>query len=163
MKRILFVGQAPPRTDPSRPFGRTKLYSWLHSIGITDEFIYANCEFGALIDFFPGISKSGGHLVPTPEQIQESRPRLRDLFNKFKPDLVVPIGKLSIENCLQVPAALLTDVIGQEFKVNPYGLYREVPVIPLPHPSGASSWVYQPGNSELLTKALGNLQRLVMD
>jgi len=31
-------------------------------------------------------------------------------------------------------------------------------VIPLPHPSGASSWIHQPGNSALLDRALDLLR-----
>jgi predicted nuclease with RNAse H fold len=42
----------------------------------------------------------------------------------------------------------LTAAIGERFE-------REgVPVVPLPHPSGASSWPHAPGNRERLERAL---------
>jgi hypothetical protein len=42
----------------------------------------------------------------------------------------------------------LTAAIGERFQRN------GVPVVPLPHPSGASSWPHQPGNRERLERAL---------
>jgi len=36
-------------------------------------------------------------------------------------------------------------------------------VIPLPHPSGASSWIHQPGNAALLEAALELLKARLFD
>jgi hypothetical protein len=43
----------------------------------------------------------------------------------------------------------LTAAIGETFERD------GVTVVPLPHPSGASSWPHAPGNAERLERALG--------
>lgn len=75
MKKVYVLGQAMPRSEPSRPFGRTYLYKWLAEAGITETQIEQGFAFGALVGYFPG-SRNGSHLVPTPAQISEERPAL---------------------------------------------------------------------------------------
>ncbi|MBA3403163.1 MAG: uracil-DNA glycosylase, partial [Gemmatimonadaceae bacterium] len=58
--------------------------------------------------------------------------------------------KLAIERFL--PRALLSEVVGTKQTVAHTG-GRSV-VIPLPHPSGASSWLYQNDNLLLVDKAI---------
>lgn len=180
MKKVLFIGQAPPVTMEGAPFKTTGLFRWLLSVDIIYESrkdfkIFHNQEgvfivdgkekaivkFSALIDFFPGHAKNGGHLAPTPEQIKKSNPTLRKLIKKFKPDVIVPVGKLSSQQALGLEEVKLQDIIGKEFLVDTaYGIentkYR---VIPLPHPSGASSWVHMPQN----TKHFGNALQLLRE
>lgn len=130
------------------------LNTWLYSIGITQSQIETNFHYSALVDYFPG-SKKGSHLVPTKEEINQEHPRLVQTINDFKPDLVVSIGKLSISHCLNKESINLNETIGELFYIDPYGaIGSELPVIPLPHPSGASTWRYKPDNAKLLVKAL---------
>jgi uracil-DNA glycosylase len=68
----------------------------------------------------------------------------------LRPDLVLPIGKLAIEQFLEFEK--LTDVIGRSFSVTKYG--RTFDVIPLPHPSGASPWHRVEPGKTLLEHAL---------
>lgn len=153
MKRIIFIGQAMPRYK-SHPHDWPSLNRWLYSIGLSDELLVKWTLYSALVDYFPG-SKKGSHLVPTTEEIDAERERLRGTLMAFKPDIVVPIGKLSIAHCIGEKVDSLRDYIGKSYKGVPYGLYlTELPIIPLPHPSGASTWRYQAGNMERLTKAL---------
>jgi hypothetical protein len=50
-------------------------------------------------------------------------------------------------------------VIGNKFEANPYNLLgKDITIIPLPHPSGASTWVYQKKNRLLLDQALNLLK-----
>ncbi|MEP7104132.1 MAG: uracil-DNA glycosylase family protein [Candidatus Dojkabacteria bacterium] len=152
--KIIFIGQAPPKTIRGRPFGRSALYKWFESVGITLDVVDECFEFGALIDYFPGL-KGKSHAIPTIEQINEARPRLKEQLLKFNPQIVVPIGKLSIGECLDIENFNLSDYIGKEFSADPYKIFdRNLVVIPFPHPSGASTWIYQKGNKELLNKAL---------
>jgi uracil-DNA glycosylase len=161
MKKVALIGQAPPKVDPERPFGRTKLYPWLNSVGIDFDIIDKYFIFSAVIDYFPGLNKNKGHAVPTPDQIRESRPRLKKLLLDFNPDIVVPIGKLSISECLG-EEVVLEDVIGKEFLNDPYNVFgiKKI-IIPLPHPSGASTWIYQKENSKLLNEALNLLKKQI--
>jgi uracil-DNA glycosylase len=181
MKTIHFIGQAPPKPPgPAFPFGNSKLYKWFEQIGMNDFEIYDDRDgwnkilkvkdrdlffaFDAIYTKFPGSNKNG-HLVPTREQILADKDYLSKSLNQINADLIVPIGKLSISYCLdpksyismqsKVDEIKLEDIIGQEFEVNPYGLMIvKKNIIPLPHPSGASSWVYREENAALLETAL---------
>lgn len=156
MKKVVFIGQAMPRVKRN-PHDWPTLNTWLYSIGVTDDQIKSNFLYTALVDYFPG-SKNGSHLVPTEDAIQKERKRLQKTIKDFDPDLVVTIGKLSMEHCLICKVNLLNQFIGKKFKVNPYGLVgKKITVIPLPHPSGASTWRHNPDNRKLLNKALALL------
>jgi uracil-DNA glycosylase len=160
MHRTLFIGQAPPLRTYERPFGGSKLYVWLESVGLGLDFVDQYASFGALVDFFPG-SKHGSHVAPSPEQILAGREQLQKLLVEFQPGIVVPIGKLSIQEALGREVNL-EQVIGERFEADPYGLLGKViPIIPLPHPSGASRWIWQGNHGELVKRALGALEREV--
>jgi uracil-DNA glycosylase len=165
VKKVAFIGQAPPKTNADRPFGRSALYKWFSSIGVTDEYISKYFYFGALIDFFPGVDKRKSHLVPTRSQIDAYKSTLRSELVDFKADIIVPIGKLSIVECISEDkyselGSTLSNVIGRKFNLDPYNLLdRKLPIIPFPHPSGASTWIYMPGNDILLMNALNLLQK----
>jgi len=157
MRKVLCVGQAYPKPPyPNKPFGRTKLYDWFTQIGIGEDFVdkYFNLT-GALCNYFPGVTKTGAHKVPTEKQINNCRPWLKSLLINFKPDIVIPIGKLSAVYALQRKVVNLSGVVGTKFICKPYGLTeKNVVVIPFPHPSGASTWVYDPSNKKRLGQAL---------
>lgn len=157
MKRVIFIGQAMPRSKKD-PHDWPSLNSWLHSINITDGQIKENLFYSALVDYFPG-SKGGSHRVPSAKEIINERTRLKNTINNFGPDIVVPIGRLSISYCLQTDKVSLKDCIGKTFVSNPYGLMdREILIIPFPHPSGASTWHKKPENKRLVKNALKTLK-----
>jgi len=68
----------------------------------------------------------------------------------MRPTLVIPVGRLAIDRFLG--ARPLTDVVGSAHDITYAG--GQATAIPLPHPSGASSWVHMPGNRLLLERAL---------
>jgi uracil-DNA glycosylase len=153
--KALFIGQAPPQQQVALPFGRTHLYKWLASVGIDQDTALREFAFTALTQEFPG--KSGrGDLVPTPEILQKDRPLLLKLIARLHPPVIVPVGVLSIREILNNEKLTLKDVIGQRFQAKPFGLeqLQAVTIIPLPHPSGASSWQYMDNNKQLLGQAL---------
>ncbi len=153
MKRVIFIGQAMPRYK-SHLHDWPSLNSWLYSIGLSDGQIRENFFYSALIDYFPG-SKKGSHRVPTDSEIKKERKRLSKTIKDFDPEIVVTIGKLSLSHCLRCEIGLLSEFIGKTYKTDPYGLFgKEVLIIPLPHPSGASTWHKKPENKKLLDKAL---------
>ena len=130
------------------------LNSWLYSINISLDQIQKHFYYSALVDYFPGQSKSG-HLVPTTAQIQAERHRLQKTLKDFHPNIVVTVGKLSLSYCLNQPINLLSDFIGKIYTADPYQLMgRELLIIPLPHPSGASTCHQHKDNQELLSLAL---------
>ena len=153
MKRVIFIGQAMPRFKKDLHDWQS-LNSWLYSIKISDDQIKENFFYSALVDYFPGAEK-GSHLIPTLAEIKKERSRLRKTIKDFDPQIVVTIGKLSLSHCLQNEINLLNEYIGKIYKIDPYGLFgKEILVIPLPHPSGASTWRHKPENRKLLLKAL---------
>ncbi len=157
MKRTLFIGQAMPRAKRT-PHDWPTLNAWLYSLGITQNQIEKYFLYSALVNYFPG-SKKGSHLVPTPSEIAKDKPRLVKTIRDFNPYIVVPIGKLSIGHCLNQDFDLLTDILGQVYEVDPYQvLNKKVVVIPLPHPSGASTWHHRPAHKALLQKSLSLLK-----
>jgi uracil-DNA glycosylase len=73
----------------------------------------------------------------------------------LQPQLVIPIGKLAIQQFL--PATKLADMIGRKFVVPFDGQTLEV--VPLPHPSGASPWHRMEPGRTLLQSALALIAR----
>lgn len=142
MKKIFFLGQAPARPASSHEIPGTYLYPWLSSIGFTDTEIEKYCHFHALTDSFPGASKSG-HLAPTNDQMERHRPALIKALQDLQPELIVPVGKMAISEILRRKDITLSDVVGRQFSVNPFGcLNDEIVCVPLSHPSGRSAWNY---------------------
>jgi uracil-DNA glycosylase len=153
MKKTIFIGQAMPKLK-RHPHDWPSLNQWLYSIRLTDELISKNFLYSALIDYFPG-AMNGSHVVPTKEEIDEERDRLINTITSFNPEIVVPIGRLSISYCLDERVKPLVDNVGQIYITDPYlATEKELTVIPLPHPSGASTWGHKKENKILLKKAL---------
>lgn len=158
MKRVIFIGQAMPRFK-KHPHDWPSLNQWLYSIGFTDELIRKNTLYSALVDYFPG-AVDGSHIVPSKSEIAEERNKLKTTINGFNPEIIVPVGRLSIAHCLNQKVRPLVTNIGNVYKTNPYGLYtKKLLVIPLPHPSGASTWKHKKEHRVLLDKALNVLKK----
>ncbi len=157
MKRCMFIGQAMPRKKSSL-FDWPSLNSWLYSIGLTNPQIEKYFFYSALVDYFPG-SVNGSHNIPTKEEIGKEQKRLVSMIKIFNPEITVPVGRLSISYCLDQKTQPLKSVIGKIYIKDPYlALGREIPIIPLPHPSGASTWYNKPENKKLLIKSLNLLK-----
>lgn len=160
MKKTIFIGQAMPRYKRD-PHNWPSLNAWLYSIGISLNEIREYFLYSALVDYFPG-SKNGSHLVPSETEIKKERVRLIKTIRDFDPQIVVPIGKLSISYCLNQTLLPLNKNIGKIFEVDPYqALGYKVQVLPLPHPSGASTWRHNPENQKLLSNALALLKSII--
>jgi uracil-DNA glycosylase len=161
--RAMLIGQAPGQTETGggRPFagraGRT-LFQWLGSVGIDEPTAREWLYISAITRCYPGPHPSGrGDRVPTPLERERCGDWLGDELRIIRPSVVIPVGRLAIDRFLG--ARPLADVIGREHEIMIEGV-RAV-AIPLPHPSGASSWIHAPGNRALLDRALALLgQRL---
>lgn len=155
--RILLVGQAPGVKEPvlGRPFAWTAgktLFKWLHAAtGWDEDTARDRIYFAAVCRCFPGKNPKGGDRVPDPVEIAACRPWLHREFDLLRPTLVLPVGKLAIGQFLEFSA--LSDVVGRAWPVTYAGHRCEV--VPLPHPSGASTWHRMEPGRTLLAQAIG--------
>jgi uracil-DNA glycosylase len=154
--RAMLVGQAPGQTESSggRPFagraGRT-LFKWLERAGLDEATAREWLYISAITRCYPGPHQSGrGDRVPSPAERARCSDWLDEELRIIQPALVIPVGRLAIDRFLG--ARPLADLVGSAHDVAIAG--RSAVVVPLPHPSGASSWVHQPGNRALLARAL---------
>ena len=69
----------------------------------------------------------------------------------LRPRLVVPVGRLAIQEVLGHTEPIAA-VVGRELRTRLHGV--DVDVIPLPHPSGASTWFKMEPGRTLLEDAL---------
>lgn len=154
---ILLVGQAPGDKEPKlqRPFAWTAgktLFKWFEgALGWTEDEARDRLYFAAVCRCFPGKRPIGGDRVPSPEEIATCSMWLEKEFVLLKPKLLLPVGKLAIAQFLGERP--LVETIGQQFRIDYRG--HAVDCIPLPHPSGASTWHRVEPGKALLGKALG--------
>jgi uracil-DNA glycosylase len=154
--RAMLVGQAPGQVETSggKPFagraGRT-LFRWLERAGLDEPTARDLLYISAITRCYPGPHPAGrGDRVPSPAERAQCAGWLEDELRIIRPELVVPVGRLAIDRFLG--ARPLDEVIGREHEIEHVG--GRAIAIPLPHPSGASSWVHQAGNRVLLDRAL---------
>ena len=162
--KVMLVGQAPGKVEAAggAPFsGRAgaTLFRWFASVGLDEDTLRSRMYIAAITRCYPGAHESGrGDRVPSAVERANCSRWLSAELRIIRPELLIPVGRLAIEAFLGPHA--LDQVIGKEHAMTddargrlPYDARRRV-VIPLPHPSGASSWIHQPGHSRLLRDAL---------
>lgn len=148
---VLLVGQAPGEREGAlgRPFAWTAgktLFKWFAQIGMPEGRFRARAYMAAVCRCFPGKHPGGGDRVPNRAEIANCRPWLDAELALLRPDLIIPVGRLAIAQFLKLDR--LADVVGVGFEVSMGG--RTHDVVPLPHPSGASTWHRtEPGLSRL--------------
>jgi uracil-DNA glycosylase len=153
--QIMLIGQAPGDKEPQlqKPFAWTAgktLFKWFDQIGLDEDAFRQQVYIAAVCRCFPGKNPKGGDRVPNPDEIAACRVWLDRELALNQPELLLPVGKLAINQFIQVDK--LVDVIGQQHRVTING--RDVDVIPLPHPSGASTWHRKEPGISLLQQAL---------
>jgi uracil-DNA glycosylase len=160
MSRVILVGQAPgPREGLlGRPFawtaGRTMFRWFEQALGMTEEQFRANVYMAAVARCFPGKASGGGDRKPDAQEVARCETWLEREVALLEPELVVAVGTLAIERVLgrKMP---LSEVVGTTRRARWHG--RDVDVIALPHPSGASPWHKVLPGKALLSKALRQL------
>jgi uracil-DNA glycosylase len=152
---VVLVGQAPGDKEPvmGKPFAWTagkNLFKWFGSLGVDEETFRDNVYMAAVCRCFPGKNPKGGDRVPSEIEIANCAPWLEREIEICRPDLIIPVGKLAIARFL--PDAPLVETIG---RVHAWQHERrDIDVIPLPHPSGASTWYHVEPGKTLTRKAL---------
>jgi uracil-DNA glycosylase len=147
-QRACMFGQAPGAVEGEqrRPWrgraGRT-LRRWL---GMEEAEFYATFYCASVTRCYPGKASSGrGDRTPTPRE-QDLCAFWRDWeLELIRPKLIVPVGGLAARRLLGLKS--VTGSVGGRFE------YGEATAIPLPHPSGASSWLNDPANRARVAEA----------
>lgn len=148
-QRAYLYGQAPGPVEgverlPWRGSAGRKLRAWLQ---LSEEEFYASFYCASVTRCDPGRSPTGrGDRTPELEE-QELCAFWRDWeLELLRPRLIVTVGLLALKR--QLGFTTLTPHIGERYE------QAGTVVIPLPHPSGASSWPSVAANKERLDRAL---------
>ncbi len=157
---VLLVGQAPGPKEivEHRPFAWTAgktLFGWFASLGVDEESFRSHVYMAAVCRCFPGKNPKGGDRVPNREEIANCAPWLAKEIELLQPRLILPVGKLAIARFM--PVGKLDEVVGRRIPVEHAGHHCDT--IPLPHPSGASTWHRTEPGKSLLQKALRLIAR----
>ena len=154
---VLLIGQAPGVHEGrlGRPFAWTAgktLFSWFQRLGLGEDDVRTRIYMAAVCRCFPGKNPKGGDRVPAPAEVEACSRWLAAEVGLLRPALVLPIGKLAIAQVLP-QVKKLDQVVGQVHRATLHG--HTTDVIPLPHPSGASTWHRTEPGKSLLDRALG--------
>jgi uracil-DNA glycosylase len=151
----MVIGQAPSRTDHESgafycgPAGR-KLRSWFVMAGFAEEDFGTRIYPAAITKCFPGrVPGSSKDRLPSRAEQALCRSWLDAEVALVRPHVLVLFGGLAIKTFLS--HAPLSELIGQTFE------QEGRTVIPLPHSSGASTWLNPPENQALLQQAIARL------
>ena len=149
---FLLIGQAPGISDwrGDRMYlgpAAKKLIGWLKEAGFRDEDIGTTLYMTALTKCFPGrlLGKSTDR-APSPKERANCRPWLDVQLALVRPLVIILFGKLAIDTFL--PRMPLEQAVGNVFEQG------GITYIPLPHSSGASTWLNDAGHRELRTQAI---------
>lgn len=160
---VYLVGQAPGPHEGrlGKPFaytaGRT-LFRWFGQIGVDEETFRDRVYMAAVLRCFPGkASGGGGDRVPAADEIARCGEWIAVEQRLLRPRLVIPVGRLAIEQVFGRKIAKLDQVVGQVHAVSYHG--HQVDCIPLPHPSGLSTWFKREPGKTLLADALQQIQQ----
>ena len=153
-QRAFMYGQAPGvvEGEERRPWrgraGKT-LRRWLE---LEEDEFYRTFYCASVTRCYPGHALSGrGDRTPTPRE-QELCSFWKDWeLELLRPRLIVPVGGLAIRRLLGISG--LAECIGRRYELD------GAAVVPLPHPSGASSWLNSPANRELTMRAAALVRR----
>jgi uracil-DNA glycosylase len=147
-QRAYLFGQAPGVVEGTERLpwrgraGRT-LRRWLE---LDEDEFYATFYCASVTRCYPGRAVSGrGDRTPTRRE-QELCSFWREWeLELLQPRLIVTVGGLALRQLIGLPS--LTPCVGERHELQGW------PVVPLPHPSGASGWLNDPANRGRLARA----------
>jgi uracil-DNA glycosylase len=148
-QRAYLFGQAPGivEGEERRPWrgraGRT-LRRWLE---LDEQTFYETFYCASVTRCYPGRAPSGrGDRTPTREEQDLCAGWHHEELRLLQPRLIVTVGGLAAHRLLGVRS--VTESVGRRY---PLG---DAVAIPLPHPSGASSWLNDPQNRRRVAAAV---------
>jgi uracil-DNA glycosylase len=149
-QRAYLYGQAPGVQEglERRPWrgraGRT-LRGWLD---LDEDTFYETFYCASVTRCYPGRAPSGrGDRTPTPEEQALCAFWREQELAILAPRLIVTVGGLAAKHLLGI--ATVTECVGKR-----YDLPGGVVAVPLPHPSGASSWLNSAANRTRVDEAV---------
>jgi uracil-DNA glycosylase len=152
-QRAYVFGQAPGIKEgeerlPWRGRAGTTLRRWF---AMDEDTFYSTFYCASVTRCYPGRAPSGrGDRTPTPRE-QDLCEFWRDWeLELMRPQLVVPVGGLAARRLLGVKS--ITECVGVRYEQDGYV------AIPLPHPSGASSWLNDHANRARVADAVGTIK-----
>jgi uracil-DNA glycosylase len=153
---VMLIGQAPGVHEGrfARPFAWTAgktLFGWFERLGLPESEFRDRVYMAAVCRCFPGKNSAGGDRVPATQEIAACSRWMAREVALLRPRLVLPVGKLAIAQIIP-DAQKLDQVVGKVVRAELHG--HETDVIPLPHPSGASTWHRVEPGKTLLDRAL---------
>ncbi len=147
-QRAYLFGQAPGVVEgverlPWRGRAGRTLRRWFE---LEEDDFYATFYCASVTRCYPGRAPSGrGDRTPTPRE-QELCTHWREWeLELLRPRLLVTVGGLALRRLLGFQ--YLTPCVGERYELD------GTPVVPLPHPSGASGWLNDPANRTRLARA----------
>jgi uracil-DNA glycosylase len=147
-QRAYMFGQAPGIVEGQerRPWrgraGKT-LRRWLE---LDEDEFYATFYCASVTRCYPGRPASGrGDRTPAPEEQRLCEFWRDHELRLLQPRLIVTVGGLAARRLLGVKS--VTECVGARYEV------ADALAIPLPHPSGASSWLNLPENRARVAEA----------
>ena len=152
--RAYLYGQAPGIVEgeegaPWRGRAGRALRRWLE---LDETTFYSTFYCASVTRCYPGRAPGGrGDRTPTPAERRLCSPWRTEELRLLRPTLVLTVGGLAARAV--VGAKTLTECIGKSYLID------DAVVIPLPHPSGASSWLNDGTNRARLGKALIHARR----
>ena len=148
-QRAYVFGQAPGVVEgqerlPWRGRAGRTLRRWF---GLDEDEFYATFYCASVTRCYPGKAPSGrGDRTPAPRE-QELCSFWRDWeLRLIRPQLIVPVGGLATRSLLGLKS--VTECVGSRFELD------GAVAIPLPHPSGASSWLNDAANRARVAQAV---------
>ena len=154
-RRAYLYGQAPGIVEGSAgaPWqgraGRT-LRRWLE---LDERTFDATFYCASVTRCYPGRMSGRGDRTPAPAERRLCESWRAEELRLLRPALIITVGGLAAKAILGV--STLGECVGKSYVVD------DAIVIPLPHPSGASSWLNNPVNRRRLGKALTHARREV--
>lgn len=154
--RFLVIGQAPSRTAHETatfyrgPAGE-RLRGWFVEAGFAPEDFGTRVYLAAVTKCFPGrLPGSSKDRLPSRAEQALCRPWLDQELALLRPRVVVLFGGLAIATFLS--RAPLRELVGRTFEKDGR-IY-----LPLPHSSGASTWLNDPAHRALLAEGIARLR-----
>jgi uracil-DNA glycosylase len=149
-QRAYLFGQAPGivEGEERRPWrgraGKT-LRRWLE---LEEDEFYETFYCASVTRCYPGRPASGrGDRTPTPEEQRLCELWRDNELRLLQPRLIVTVGGLAARRLLGVKS--VSECVGARYERD------GVAAVPLPHPSGASSWLNHPENRARVAVAVG--------
>jgi uracil-DNA glycosylase len=153
-QRAYLFGQAPGivEGEERRPWrgraGQT-LRRWLE---LDEEAFYETFYCASVTRCYPGRAPTGrGDRTPTPEEQRLCEYWRDHELRLITPKLIVTVGGLAARSLLGVKS--VSESVGARYE------HDGAVAIPLPHPSGASSWLNVPANRERVADAVALIHR----